>query len=251
MSTPDLGELFSGLEVHLDPAPADWIVQSLEPWGGAGGFTVASLVPPHYDGYVRIFHPAGEHRWADIAAAAGRHLHPAMQFTKLIPGPDAPHGYRHDLPHPRQGTLEPRVRAPLLELLVQHTATPASGWFCVWNGFGRLPREVAERYGVVRAQARTYLLLSGPVAAVDRFGSGLLDGPQIWWPADRAWCVASEIDLDSTIVAGHRRLTDEILRSPDLESLPVDRRTRLDHLGDEINPATMSDEELERLRQQL
>lgn len=47
----------------------------------------------------------------------------------------------------------------------------------------------------------------------------------LWWPADRAWFVVSEIDYDSTIVAGSRESIDAVLRMPGLEAFelsPVD-----------------------------
>lgn len=249
MPDPDVERLFPGLEVHLDPAPADWIVLSLLRWGVEEGTRVGALLPPHYDGYVRILHPAGGHRWAQIAAATGRTMHPAVQFTKLIPGP-RPAFYNPDFAAPSQANLEPALRARLSSALAAHTATPGSCWFCLWNGFG-FPAEVATRYGVVRAQARQYILLSGPLGAVERFGGVHLQGPQIWWPEDRAWCVATEIDFDSTLVAGSGRLMEQLLRDPELETLRVDRETRLDYLGDELNSGRLSNEELERLRQQL
>jgi hypothetical protein len=251
MTEPDVEGLFQGLEVHLDPAPADWITLSVLPWGVAEGTRVGALLPPHYDGYVRIFHPAGRHRWAEVAAAGGRTLHPAAQFTNLIPRMGGGYGYNADFPAPRQGELHPPARTALRSILEPHTAKPESCWFCMWNGFGSLPQDVALRYGVVRAQARTYILLSGELADVARFGSGHLRGPQIWWPADRAWCVASEIDLDSTLVGGSGSLVEAILREPDLEALRVERETRLDHLGDEVNPRTVTEAELDRLRQKL
>jgi hypothetical protein len=247
MAEIDSPSTFHGLAVHLDPAPADWIVLALEkPFVGESGFTIASLLPPNYDGYVRIFHPAGPHRWAEVAKAAGREMHPAVQFTKLLPSPRPDPYYNADFPQPHQGTLEPRTREALTSILLEHTTTPDAGWFCLWDGWGGGPQQ-ALAYGAVRAWARRYILLSGPVSAVERFS----DGPQIWWPADRAWCVASEIDFDSTVVAGSGRMLDALVQNPGLEALRVDRQTRLDYLGDEVNAGTMTEAELERLRQQL
>ena len=36
--------------------------------------------------------------------------------------------------------------------------------------------------------------------------------PNLWWPDDRAWCVASEIDLDYTLVGGPDELCVELVR---------------------------------------
>lgn len=51
--------------------------------------------------------------------------------------------------------------------------------------------------------------------------------PQLVWPQDRAWVVASEIDWDSTIVAGNREVIDAILSDPSFEAFEVDED---DHL---------------------
>ena len=48
---------------------------------------------------------------------------------------------------------------------------------------------------------------------------GWEDGPNLWWPDDRAWCVASEIDFPYTYVGGSNQLIEEILADPLLEAL--------------------------------
>ncbi len=64
-------------------------------------------------------------------------------------------------------------------------------------------------------------------------GSGPM--PQLIWPADRAWCIASEIDFDSTVIGGSRSLIDAILASG-LEALAVPEDGDLSENGDRINP---------------
>ncbi len=43
----------------------------------------------------------------------------------------------------------------------------------------------------------------------------------MWWPDDRAWCVASEVDFHSTYVGGSRRLIDGLLGDERIEALEV------------------------------
>ena len=45
--------------------------------------------------------------------------------------------------------------------------------------------------------------------------------PNLWWPDDRAWCVATEIDLAWTYVGGSAALIDDVLASAALEAQPV------------------------------
>ncbi|MGO4130611.1 hypothetical protein AB4028_11550 [Janibacter sp. RAF20_2_2] len=61
-------------------------------------------------------------------------------------------------------------------------------------------------------------------------------GPQIIWPAGREWVVASEIDWDSTIVAGSRELVDAVLADERFEAYEVDESSDLTWEGDLINP---------------
>jgi hypothetical protein len=42
--------------------------------------------------------------------------------------------------------------------------------------------------------------------------------PNLIWPADHAWFVQSEVDLDSTLVGGSRSLVDALLAAPCLET---------------------------------
>ena len=46
--------------------------------------------------------------------------------------------------------------------------------------------------------------------------------PNLWWPADRAWIVASEIDHTWTYIGGTAALIRSILDHTDLEALPVE-----------------------------
>ena len=41
----------------------------------------------------------------------------------------------------------------------------------------------------------------------------------LWWPNDRSWFVAMDVDLEWTFVAGGRDLVDRILEHPGLEAV--------------------------------
>ncbi|GAA0962619.1 hypothetical protein FFA01_05070 [Frigoribacterium faeni] len=65
---------------------------------------------------------------------------------------------------------------------------------------------------------------------------------QLLWPEDHAWVLASEIDWDSTIVAGDRRLIDAVLADPRFESYGVGEADKLSWDGDTINREASSGE---------
>lgn len=62
-----------------------------------------------------------------------------------------------------------------------------------------------------------------------------LDGPTILWPEDRAWVVVSEIDWDSTVVAGSPAAIDAVLAASGLEALEIPEGADLSSRGDIVN----------------
>lgn len=228
----------AGIAAAADVAPADWIVS------GVRGFaeSVLSLVPAGFPAYVRIFHPAyrrGEQvRWAEIAAANGTRAHPGMQLCALAGSErfeqDPQPGVYDQVP--AEGTLPPELARPLTATLARHTGTPERCWLAVWHGFGALPDEIraAPTFALPH---REYHLLAGPVAAAaSSLEPPFRQSPNIWWPDDRAWCVATEIDLKSTYVGCDDACGDALLALPELEAAAIDPATGVDWRSDVLNP---------------
>jgi hypothetical protein len=207
-----------------DVAPADWIAPRLQPFLRDTG----SVVPEGFDAYCRVFHPInGNGRWSDLAARNGRISHPEMQLHLIgVPpgerGPDE----THEPPGVSSswGSLPQAERRALADVLAIHTTTPEHCWFAVWEGWGGLdPTDVVER---VELPNRVYRLASGPVAAAaDAIPTSppfVWDqSPNLWWPDDRAWIVATEIDYAWTYVGGTRAAIDTVLTDARLEALPA------------------------------
>lgn len=59
--------------------------------------------------------------------------------------------------------------------------------------------------------------------------------PQLLWPAGHEWVLASEIDWDSTIVAGPRALVDAVLADDRVEAFEVGADADLTWDGDTVN----------------
>ena len=59
--------------------------------------------------------------------------------------------------------------------------------------------------------------------------------PNVLWPDDRAWVMVSEIDFDSTIVAGSSDLVRAICADERLEALPLPEGADLTWDADEVN----------------
>jgi hypothetical protein len=88
--------------------------------------------------------------------------------------------------------------------LREHTQTPQSCWFAVWEGFADLGVR-DPRAPKLSLPGREYYLLEG---SIDEALVTLSDvewiyrSPNLWWPEDRAWCVATEIDFAWTYIGG-------------------------------------------------
>jgi len=202
--------------------------------------------------------------WAQVAQVTGRRVHPAVQWHALI-GAASPFAHRRELwdaGEPEQGNLSLTALDALCSVLGQHTSVPNECFFAVWEGWGQLhggqarvwltadgrsvpaapllsPNELAVDR--VRLPHRNYLLMSGPLTAVGDLAR--YEGPDTWvsqspsliWPADGSWCVATEIDFDSTLIGGSTPAINQILAHGGLEAMPVDGtlsfRADADHLN--------------------
>ena len=72
---------------------------------------------------------------------------------------------------------------------------------------------------------RNYLLFRGPLEEAGKWGAAdlspghprTINSPNLMWPADHTWFVASEIDQPWTGIAGSTHLGDELLAHPELD----------------------------------
>lgn len=113
--------------------------------------------------------------------------------------------------------------------------TPARCWFGLWEGFGGLDDGgVRERVALTH---RTYLLYGGTIDRALESPMPFDQSPNLWWPEDRAWFVASEIDFAWTLVGGSQSLIETLLSETRLELLPVASSTRVHSDADQVNTA--------------
>jgi hypothetical protein len=245
----------AGPKWSSDVAQADWIRAHLTPWGD-DVLAVTSVIPAGFERYARVLHPVDEPaeddgrpvRWADMAAWSGLPLRADAQFHSVALPPGPRPSPPPSTSQPREGDLYLPDAEVLAAVLRDWTDTPEDCWFCVWDGYGwdnhpRLaiftddgepPAEIPDtlpdpvpqpvRDGArVQLPYRDYLLYHGPVEAVAAIGAltGCEQSPNLWWPADRAWCVATEIDLQWTYVGGASALIDALLADGRIEVLPA------------------------------
>jgi hypothetical protein len=233
------------LDVVDDFRPARWLTESVCSFAD----NVGSLVPDTFAAYARVFHPAYNGgdlvSWAQIARANRKIVHPQMQFTRLI-GYASRYvsGYRDKQPGlfdevPAVGTLPPDTAASLAHTLARHTTTTDHCWFALWHGRGALD-QAFHNQPTFPLPKRDYHLAHGPLAAADQ-SVGTHPFPHLsanlWWPDDHAWCVATEIDLDSTYVGASEACIEELVANSELEVVPLDVTAGITADSDTLNPA--------------
>jgi hypothetical protein len=116
----------------------------------------------------------------------------------------------------------------LLEHLEPATTTPGRCFFAVWEGFGDsvVPRTLEP---TLELPHRRYHVFAGPVEGARASFTSWPFGHQsanLWWPADRAWFVATEIDFAWTYVGGTRACIDALLADPRLEAVETTAQAR-------------------------
>lgn len=266
---------------ELRPSPeasaADWIEPRLRRFASG----VSAVVPDGFPAYVRILHPAhgrsgtrDEHvRWATVAKWSARTMHRLAQFHAIAsPAASEERGPAPwDGNSPDEGNLPIKLLRVLCAHLAAHTTTPASCWFCLWEGYGHLhgspatasvtsvpkgmhappPRTVPPALPPevlsgpkVRLPNRDYILFEGSLEAAaelsEPFGHRVghmffPQSPNLFWPDDHAWCVASEIDLFCTLVAGPEALIEALLADARLEAWRVEPGDPITYDSDLLN----------------
>jgi hypothetical protein len=237
--------VFGELELVDDVSSADWIVGSVRNFE----YDVGSLLPVTFESYARVLHPAArvsavgdpvDVRWADVAAANGRVAHAAMEWVAItgdwrFMNEDAQPGIWDRAPS--IGSLPSHQAASLADLLDRFTGTPSECWFGVWEGYGNMAAHLRTA-PMIEMPNRRMLLLRGPLRAAGTAFSHATwpESASLWWPDDRTWCVATDIDLQSTYVGGSAACIGAVLAKQRMETYPVSVDQTVHWRSDTVNP---------------
>lgn len=240
-----------------DAEPAQFIVENLKDFA----VNVGSIIPAGFEAYARVLHPAHQIsqeqrlplRWAEVARRCNRIVHNHMWWENIY-NPEIFKGSGSELELPEEGVLPVDIAGSIREMLARHTVYASQCYFAIWEGFGCLS-EAVRQAASFEIPERKFHLFSGDISLIEQtFCSRvskedigifsqkplsqaerkkaleeidlsnfpiLHQSANLWWPKDRAWCVATEIDFKFSFVAGSRRGIDEILASRDLEVYEV------------------------------
>ena len=225
----------AGRPVQPDASAVGWITTSLAP---ADPPVVASLVPRGFAAYARVLHPAVRYEgdddvevsWAAVARHNGRTAHRLMQWPAITGSWD----FVADLDQPElwndgpaEGHLPVAVAARLAAVLARHTRAPGDCWFGL----------VADAAPGLTGDAR-HLLVRGPLtlAAANFVPEPAEQGPSLWWPADRAWCVVTDPNLTSTYVGGTAAAIADVLAADGIDAWPAEPADPVTPDSDPLNP---------------
>ena len=215
---------------------------------------VPGWVGDGFERYARIFHPLGEDadspRWSDIARQHGRTVEATTTWSQVTGEISSGRSYPGE---PLFGDLAPVALRPLCQNLAEFTATPQRCWFALWEGWGWLhpggtgvlsagrgfvppePEPAPADWQLDQTTAtftipgRRYLLFEGSLESALEMGGWRTrswpqpQSPSLFWPHDHAWCVATEVDADFTLVGGSNDLIAAILADTRLESVAIAR----------------------------
>lgn len=210
-------------------APAEWIARARP---GAWG-TIGSLVPNRYPSIVRVHPPApdGENFWSayrhlfEVVAAIGeRHTScPDRAWFAVWEG----HGFD-------TATTHIAWRRPIDDAQRQALDRERA----------RLRAEDERRHAETRAGLRqvttfelphrVYYLLAGPVAAATQLRTpgepDTWQHPDLFWPDDRRWFVATDVDVWSLYIGGDRDFISELMdgATTPAEIVTLDHRLELE-----------------------
>ncbi len=162
--------------------PGAWIRSRLHPFG----IEVGSVIPEGFQAYARIMHSTAPYREVETWGSMPGHI-----------------------------AIRP------IELLGPHTRTPEECWFGIWEGWAGLGAPFASAMPTLVLPGRNYHIMGG---RLDEAAESLSDpadlhshrSPNLWWPEDRSWFVATEIDLAWSFVGGTTACVDSVLGQPDL-----------------------------------
>lgn len=193
------------LRFEPDVSHADWWATPDAPWD-----VRCTMGPSGFAAYAQVLHPLDQPTDQAIASAL-------MDV---------------------EGDLDDSVLRALVERLAEHTGTPGDCFFGLWEGYAEIqggsavssltmetdasgrvtyerapaafPPEVTEGPRV-RIPARDYLLFRGPLHDAGDWGAtSRINSPNLIWPADQSWFLATEVDATFTVVGGSATLVDAV-----------------------------------------
>ena len=127
----------------------------------------------------------------------------------------------------------------VLTAILEHCPADVEVFYGVWDGLGIWSESAEESSLMPGWGGRSYRLFAGRKSAFTHWPDMNSSWPQsanLIWPQDQSWCIATEIDWDSTLIACADHVANAILADRRLESFDVSVDDDLSWGGDRVNP---------------
>lgn len=234
--------------MNIDPS-LRWITDAIR----NRQYDVGSIVPPVFDAYARIFHPAYRYverwpnevetpvSWQEVAKANRRVAHPAMQWGSLVGSwaIDNQPGLWDRQPDDRNIPIA--VVNELSRVLKRFTRADSIS-YAVWDGYAEVSAAVREH----QPQLADIKVLDLPMRRLYVKNSSIDDAAEplripkrtadLWWPTDKQWFVATDVDLMTTYVGGNAHCVEAIVGSSELEAMLATSEEKITWDADVVNP---------------
>ncbi len=148
---------------------------------------------------------------------------------RFIPDPSFPGQRTRDVDFEQHELSEKDEVGVVLEILSRYTTTPDECYFCMWDGWGTITVDASPNFLIPN---RDYWLFRGALADYADWNSsdptrwryGDCPDPAFIWPADRAWCIANDVDPHfASIGADHPEAVDLVVVDRRIDAVLDDR----------------------------
>ncbi len=179
------------LEFCTDVSPAEWITGSSMPW-----YDLAVFGPAGFDAYARL---------------------------RFIPDPAFDGQRSNDVQFDYNDLSDGDMVAQACAVLASETGTLDECYFALWEGWPDVEHMVSGK-PQMEIPARSYYLFRGTVTDVDNWGETAPRdlGPAAFiWPADQAWCIASDVDPHWAGIGASSHAITRLTAHPVLDIVPA------------------------------
>ena len=181
------------LQLSTDGSIADWVTLAKVPWDELTKFG------PHkeFDAHARLRYEPDDGE---------------------SPRPEIP-------PRPDTEPSDAPVVAELCDLLATETSTPDHCFFCLWDGWPNIDRDIRPGPTTVNLPHRSYYLFTGALSDVGQWSTTptpSMPPAAFIWPADHAWIIAADVDPSWAGISASADTIKRLVAQSQLDIVPAD-----------------------------
>ncbi len=150
----------------------------------------------------------------------------AYARLRYLPDPVRPGMRESEVRLPARWTTEIDMARAALEALAGYSSSTRDCHVCVWEGGAAFRSAALTRGAMVDLGHRRYVLFTGTLDDLagwgDLFDSAVCSAPAFVWPADHAWCFASDVDPHWAGIGADRGVVDRLVADRNLDVVRAD-----------------------------